>query len=197
MLVLLSPPPPPAAYYSPVPGGVAGLRGLGAATGPVPSDVVDTIAATIQNIEGYYPGSLAYQNNNPGNLIYVGQSGAVQGAGGYAYFPTYNDGLTALKSQIQNYGSRGLTIQQTMDIYAPAGHGNNNPTAYAQRISDAVGAPSPDTLLTDLSGAPLTGGVDLWNGNVDPGLEAGFGGVDSTTLMVIGGLVLAFLVLKD
>lgn len=43
---------------------------------------VASLASAIQTQEGYYPGSLAYQNNTPGNLVYAGQAGATQGAGG-------------------------------------------------------------------------------------------------------------------
>ncbi len=92
-----------------------GFGGLGQS-----SSGLATIAATIQQVEGYYPGSLAYQNNNPGNLIYVGQAGATLGAGGFAAFPSYDAGYQALLNQIQNYANRGLTIDQMMAIYAPA-----------------------------------------------------------------------------
>jgi hypothetical protein len=54
------------------------LIGLGTTSSPNAA----IIANTIQQVEGYYPGSLAYTNNNPGNLIFVGQAGATQGAGG-------------------------------------------------------------------------------------------------------------------
>lgn len=126
-------------------------RGLGAAVEVLPGATVQTIAATIQQVEGYYPGSIAYRNNNPGNLIYAGQAGAVPGAGGFAKFATYQDGLDALNSQIQLYAGRGLTIQQMMNVYAPAGDGNN-PGAYANQVAAALGV-GPDTALTDLTGA--------------------------------------------
>jgi hypothetical protein len=52
----------------------------------------------------------------------------------------------------------------------------------------------PEAVMAATGVEPGTGGVDPFNGGVT---EAGLGGMDSTTLMVIGGLVLAFLVLKD
>ena len=67
------------------------ISGLGAPT-ILDDATVNTIAQAIQQQEGYYPGSLAYTNNNPGNLIYAGQSGAVQGSGGFAKFPDYSTG---------------------------------------------------------------------------------------------------------
>lgn len=138
-----------------------GVAGLGAAVQVLPASTVQTIAGTIQNVEGYYPGSLAYSNNNPGNLIYAGQAGATPGAGGFARFATYQDGLGALNNQIQLYAGRGLTIQQMMNVYAPASDGNN-PGAYAVQVAGALGV-SPDTSLTDLAGggAPVYGYADL------------------------------------
>jgi hypothetical protein len=137
-----------------------GFSGLGAVQ-VLPASTVQTIAGTIQNVEGYYPGSVAYSNNNPGNLIYAGQSGAVPGAGGFAKFATYQDGLDALNNQIQLYAGRGLTIQQMMNVYAPVGDGNN-PEAYASQVAGALGV-SPDTSLTDLAGggAPVYSYADL------------------------------------
>jgi hypothetical protein len=133
----------------------AGLAGLGFHVGLGVVQVLDpsqtqTIASTIQQVEGYYPGSLAYQNNNPGNLVYVGQAGATPGAGGFAKFGSYDDGLQALDNQIQLYAARGMTISQMMNTYAPASAGNN-PTAYANQIAGALGV-DPNTSLLDLAG---------------------------------------------
>jgi hypothetical protein len=128
---------------------IASMRISGLGISILSDSVVQTIAAAIQRQEGYYPGSLAYRNNNPGNLIYAGQTGAVVGDGGFAKFPTYQDGLNALYNQIQLYASRGMTIQDMMNVYAPAGDGGNDPTGYAETIAAAVGA-TPDTPLTSL-----------------------------------------------
>jgi hypothetical protein len=126
-----------------------GLGGLGAAQVLDPG-VTSTIAGAIQRQEGYYPGSVAYRNNNPGNLIYAGQPGATKGAVGFAVFPSYQDGLDALDNQIQLYAGRGLTIQGMMDVYAPASQAGNNPVLYASNVAAALGV-SPDTQLTALS----------------------------------------------
>ena len=161
-------------------------RGMGSV-----SPSADTIAQTIQKVEGYYPGTLAYTNNNPGNLIYVGQAGATPGAGGFAAFPSYDAGYQALLNQIQNYANRGLTIDQMMAIYAPATQAGNNPGLYAQTIASSLGV-TPDTLVSDAlagtgsnasltSDIPDTSGVDT-SGTIDPSL-------------LIGGALLAGLVL--
>lgn len=144
--------------------------GLGASSA---SPAVATIASTIQSVEGYYPGSLAYTNNNPGNLIYVGQAGATQGAGGFAAFPSYDAGYQALVNQINIYANQGLTINQMMAKYAPAGDGNNNPTAYANTIATALGV-STDTTLTDALAGNATAGVPT----VD--MSGVFDSIDST-----------------
>jgi hypothetical protein len=162
------------------------------------------IAQTIQKVEGYYPGSLAYTNNNPGNLIFVGQPGATPGAGGFAAFPSYDDGYQALLNQIQNYANRGLTIDQMMNLYAPAGQGSNNPTAYASTIASALGV-STDTTVADAlagSGSPgstvdsATSDASLFSPDVftnaftDLGtsLSSGdFSGMSSSDWLVIGG----------
>lgn len=140
-------------------------RGMGAV-----SPAADTIAQTIQKVEGYYPGTLAYVNNNPGNLIYVGQAGATPGQGGFAAFPSYDAGYQALLNQIQNYANRGLTIDQMMNLYAPAGQGNNNPTLYANTIAGALGVSTDTTLADALSGGGQladTTSIDTSSG-VDP-----------------------------
>lgn len=138
-------------------------RGLGQTSG------LSTIASTIQQIEGYYPGSIAYQNNNPGNLIYVGQAGATQGtpmAGTpyyFASFDSYADGYAALENQIQIYANQGLTIDQMMAKYAPASGTGNNPTSYANSIANALGVSSDTPVSSAIAGGSTdaSGTVDL------------------------------------
>lgn len=177
----------PAPWQTPYPG----LGRLGSSVVVTPQ--LQTLAQAIQTQEGYYPGSLAYQNNNPGNLVYAGQAGATQGAGGFADFTSYQAGLNALYSQLNLYstgacavcGGQPLTIQQMADIYAPAGQGSNNPTVYAQNMANALGV-SPDTLLADaLSGS--SAGLDTGTGldTTDDGSGDGtILGLDPTTFMV-------------
>jgi hypothetical protein len=132
-----------------------GNRGLGTSTPITVTPQLQTLAQAIQTQEGYYPGSVAYTNNNPGNLVYAGQAGATPGPNGFAVFPSYQDGLNALYNQLNLYatgtcgacGGQPLTIQQMANIYAPAGQGSNNPTVYANNMAAALGV-SPDTLLS-------------------------------------------------
>jgi hypothetical protein len=115
--------------------------------GPWALGDLTSMANSIQTIEGYYPGSIAYTNNNPGNLVYAGQAGATRGANGFAVFDTYADGYQALQNQLTLDASRGLTISQEMAKWAPAGQGSNDPTAYANQVAANEGV-SPDTPLS-------------------------------------------------
>jgi hypothetical protein len=103
------------------------------------------LAASIRQVEGYNPNFAA--NNNPGNLIYVGQAGAVPGAGGFAKFPTAAAGEAALESQIQNYIDRGYNLSTFFNTYAPgntknAAGGVQTPAAtqaYINTVSSQLG----------------------------------------------------------
>lgn len=173
-------------------------RGLGAlgTIQVLDPTTVSTIANTITKVEGYftpgtpgYPnGSLAYQNNNPGNLVYAGQAGASPGAGGFAYFPTLAAGQQALQNQIQLYAAQGMSIQDMMNIYAPASNGND-PTGYAQTIANSLGV-TPDTSLLSL-GLPteITNPLDSLNLptlDLSSILGGDFSSVDMDTIGMVG-----------
>lgn len=167
-----------------------GFAGLGVVQVLDPQTTA-TIAATIQQVEGYYPGSIAYRNNNPGNLVYVGQAGATRGDGGFAYFPNYAAGLQALNDQIQLYAARGMTIQQMMNVYAPASDGNN-PSSYAGTIAAALGV-DPSTSLLELAGFPGSAPAPVLDFPDFPDF-----GVDTSTLVWIGaGLLVGMVVLNS
>lgn len=132
-----------------------GLAGLGVTVTPQ----LQSLAQQIQTQEGYYPGSLSYQNNNPGNLKYAGQPGATSGPGGFAVFDSYQDGLTALYNQLGLYASgqcafcdgQPQTIQSMMQIYAPSSD-NNNPTQYASTIASNLGISTDDSVSDYING---------------------------------------------
>lgn len=127
---------------------IRGLAGLGQLT---------AVATAIQTQEGFYPGSLAYTNNNPGNLMAVGQANCTPTASGFCSFPTYADGWAALLNQISLDASRGMTISQFTASYAPASAGND-PVTYANNIGAAVGLPPSASLSSAIS---QSGGADL------------------------------------
>jgi hypothetical protein len=118
----------------------------------VSDPVIEKLARLIQQFEGWFPGSRSQNNNNPGNLKYVGQVGST-GAddAGFAIFPSYAAGYAALKRQLTNtflglFGySPSMSIMQFIDRYSP-GEGNEN---YAEFIADGFGV-GTDTPLKDL-----------------------------------------------
>jgi hypothetical protein len=93
---------------------------------------------------------LAYVNNNPGNLRYVGQEGASQGEGGFAKFSSPEAGYQALMKQVQLDQSRGFTVQQFVNKYAPPNE--NNTSQYINQFTAALGVGS-NTLISTLDPA--------------------------------------------
>ncbi|WP_317135198.1 hypothetical protein [Nguyenibacter vanlangensis] len=81
------------------------------------------------------------RNNNPGNLNFMRQSGAVLENGQharFAAFATMDDGIRALRDQLGRYGDRGQdSIRSIIAKYAPAGE--NNTAAYIASLSRSMG----------------------------------------------------------
>lgn len=76
-------------------------------------------------------------NNNPGNLEFRGQSGAIQ-MGRFAGFSSEGEGLFQLGRQLELFYSRGLnTVQSIVSKYAPAGE--NNLAAYIADVTKRTG----------------------------------------------------------
>jgi len=96
------------------------------------SDEPDEVAIAIPETS-----RLAYVNNNPGNLRFAGQSGAVPGEGGFAYFPSPYAGYKALEKQMRIDADRGLTLRQLIEKYAPPEE--NDTELYIQQIADQLG----------------------------------------------------------
>lgn len=115
------------------------------------TDALNKFAEAIQNFEGQ-PGDLNYRNNNPGNLMYAGQPGAIgQDSKGLAIFDTWSDGLAALKRQIALDASRypnWSIYDYIANKYAPAGPNNPNDVAYANSIASALGVTADAKLGT-------------------------------------------------
>lgn len=100
----------------------------------------------------------AERNNNPGNLNYAGQTGAVLEDGSNARFAKFGstaEGVSALAKQLQRYGDRGLdTISKIINKYAPSSE--NNTQAYIDALSKRLGA-SGDQRLDLSDSTTLTG----------------------------------------
>lgn len=90
---------------------------------------------------------LAYVNNNPGNLRYVGQKGASEGEGGFARFSSPEAGYEALKAQIALDTSRGHTLSSFLNKYAPSIE--NNTSLYVKQIAQWTGY-DPNTKLSEI-----------------------------------------------
>jgi hypothetical protein len=145
-----------------------GLGAVGVSMDPL---AVAALASAIQTQEGYAPGTLAYVNNNPGNLVYAGQPGATQGAGGFAAFPSYAAGMQALQNQITLDATRGTDVNGTpintvgdlISSWAPASAGNNT-AAYIASVSAQTGYSPSDSLLSLGAGASSSVSSDFSSG---------------------------------
>ncbi len=124
-------------------------HGLGASQA-----IVSSLASAINAEEG-----AAAPNNNPGNLMdvsYYQQTGLYRPM----VYPTLADGQAAENALIGSYVDQGLTLQQFFQKWAPAGQGNNNPTAYASFVSSQTGLPS-DVPLNAVPDAGSLPSLDL------------------------------------
>jgi len=78
--------------------------------------------------------TLAYKNNNPGNLRFVRQKRAIgKDAGNFCIFSTPEDGFKEEMRQIALYQSRGWTVSKMINTYAPKSD-NNNTEEYIRRF---------------------------------------------------------------
>lgn len=162
-----------------------GIGRLGDAT-------VDSIAQAIYQMEGSGPTTIATRNNNPGNLR--SGPGQIGTNGGFAVFPDMATGWAALDGQINLNISRGLTLSEffagkpgVYAGYAPSAD-SNNPANYAAFVAGQTGI-DPNTPLNQL-------GFGSFDTSCDPTTDptcgstttAGFMGLDTTTLALIGGV---------
>lgn len=97
--------------------------------------------------------SLSFYNNNPGNLRFAGQDGAVKGKGGFAKFNSPEDGLNALMNQIKLDASRGHTLTTFISKFAPSTE--NDTKLYIQQAMKALGV-TKDTPISKININKLT-----------------------------------------
>lgn len=155
---------------------------------------INTVAAAVKAQEGYAPGTLAYINNNPGNLVPAGQPGCTAGAGGFCAFPTYAAGYQALENQLSLDASQGYTLLQFTTKYL-GGDPNNpgtapggDPNAYAANLAAATGLSVNDPLSTALNGGATTDSIASALGIDTSSIDL----TDPTTLglLAVGGALL-------
>lgn len=80
------------------------------------------------------------RNNNPGNLNYAGQAGAMleRSGGRFAKFQSAYDGLRAMARQLMLYAKRGInSVEGIISTWAPSSE--NNTGAYVNSISSSLG----------------------------------------------------------
>lgn len=90
---------------------------------------------------------LSYANNNPANLRFAGQEGAVEGQGGFAKFSSPQAGVAALNNQIALDSSRGHSLASFIKKYAPPTENNTN--QYLAQVVAYLGV-SPTTPLAKI-----------------------------------------------
>lgn len=123
------------------------------------SPLVQQIAVAINRQEG------ATQNNNPGNLMYVGQAGATGAdSRGFAIFPTLSAGQAAEQTQVALLINRGTCANgdpvtneaQLIGCWSPANDPRNAPgstNTYIQNVSAWTGL-DPNAPFDMSGGAP-------------------------------------------
>lgn len=102
-------------------------------------------------------GTLAWRNNNPGNLLpgtMPYRNALAIDRRGLAIFASYEDGWTALRDTLRSRTYSPLTMAEALEKYAPAGHGGNDPVLYADRVRQLTGL-DPDRRVGDLNDAEL------------------------------------------
>ena len=92
-------------------------------------------------------GTLAWRNNNPGNIINGTTDSRKIGHGGgkFAAFANEEDGTAALHDLLRGPKYNNLSIVRAMRKYAPQSDGNN-PDSYARWVADSIKKPVTTTL---------------------------------------------------
>jgi len=95
---------------------------------------------------------LGVRNNNPGNIRFVGQSGAQPGENGFARFNSYEEGIAAMDAQIMRYMNGATTgkpltnIQDIIRNWAPSSE--NDTGTYINFVASKTGINPLQTLST-------------------------------------------------
>ena len=117
-----------------------------------PTHPVELLACAIATQEGFFtPGTKPAERNNPGDLRFAGQKGAITPAvpNDIATFTELSQGVAALFRQIWLQVANAQTVRQIIAAWAPAGVDGNDNAAYLQNVLEWTGLP-PDTLVLDL-----------------------------------------------
>lgn len=113
------------------------------------------LADAIFHFEGGKAGDLNVRNNNPGNLKFENQPGAVKGPNDFAVFDSINDGWAALYRQLQKSLSEfpQLDFNQFFarwlgqrDYINPRVTNQGDPFKYAKFVAGKLGVSADQTL---------------------------------------------------
>ena len=126
-------------------------------------DTKDLTGVMTAFIPSTKPGTRAFRNNNPGNLIYVGQKGASgSDKDGFCVFPTEDAGWQALYSQINLDKGRGHTLSSFMHKYAPPTE--NNTFKYIQFLMKELSIDDPGISLKEVDTKQLAVNIAKYEG---------------------------------
>lgn len=125
---------------------VGGLNAGVARSGGTPGATMPTAIGPGPQPTGALTGSKGARNNNPGNLRWAGQTGAIgRDKEGFAIFRTWEDGVAAARRQITLDASRGMTsVSSIISSWAPANE--NNTGAYIADVAKRLGVGANDKL---------------------------------------------------
>ncbi|MFG1173022.1 type VI secretion system tip protein TssI/VgrG [Erwiniaceae bacterium CAU 1747] len=120
------------------------------------ADGRDTLIMRNGNTERRTGGTLAWRNNNPGNIRagdFATSQGAIgTGPGGFAIFPDEKTGNDAVSALLQTKNYRNLNINDAISRYAPPVE--NNTAAYQRRIQSVTGLDG-DRIVSSLNADEL------------------------------------------
>lgn len=127
-----------------------------------PSLAFPNIDAAIGSQEGFgKPGTIATNNNNPGDIIYgpfAVAHGATGAANGFAVFPDVTTGTGAEDSLVQYYSNQGASLSDLINAWSPGTAPGNTPagtSSYIDYVSGLLGV-SPDSSIPDAEKGPNT-----------------------------------------
>jgi hypothetical protein len=123
--------------------------------------LIQAIANAIQAQEGYYPGSRAFRNNNPGNIwdgLSPGKTKRIWNqypidADGFLILPDYATGRALMEGQISLKINRGETLTQLINEWDSSDSTATRAT-YVANVSTATGL-DPNAPLNTLGASPV------------------------------------------
>lgn len=152
------------------------------------------------------PNSLAQANNNPGNLLFMGQPGATKGRGGFARFSSVEAGFQAEQNQIALDASRGISFGAFLEKMTPKKlNPNFDPNVPASRLGVGLNDKLSD-IIGNIPTSPTTGsGTDETStvNDVMPNDASFFDFIDLSSMsmemkigLVVGGVIGGYYLLK-